>query len=70
MPGTGVYRVKLRSSASCAASLIGSGVEKSGSPAPKSMTSIPDRRSVSTVAVTFIVGDEAMRVVRSASFTF
>ena len=39
------------------ASLIASGVGKSGSPAPKSMTSIPDRRRRSTVAVTFMVGD-------------
>jgi hypothetical protein len=41
--------------------LIASGVGKSGSPAPKSITSTPDRRSRSTVAVTFIVGDPAMR---------
>jgi hypothetical protein len=60
--------VKFWSSASCAATLIASGVEKSGSPAPKSITSTPDRLRRSTVAVTFIVGDPAMRVVRSASF--
>ena len=34
---------------------------KSGSPAPKSITSTPSRRSRSTVAVTFIVGECAMR---------
>src|SRR5262245_26467745 len=45
-----------------------SGVGKSGSPAPKSMTSTPSRRNRSTVAVTFIVGELEMRLVRSANF--
>src|SRR5216684_3373585 len=47
-----------------AASLMASGVPKSGSPAPKSITSMPSRRSRSTVAVTFIVGEPAMRDAR------
>src|SRR5436190_10716234 len=68
MPATGVYLVNSRSSASCAAAFTAPGVGKSGSPAPKSITSIPSRRSRSTVAVTFIVGELAMRDVRSASF--
>src|SRR5437016_7097843 len=67
MPEGGVYLVKLRSSASCAAALTCSGVGKSGSPAPKSITSTPSRRSLSTIAVTFIVGEPEMRFVRSAS---
>src|SRR3954469_3032110 len=43
------------------------GVPKSGSPAPKSITSTPSRRRRSTVAVTFMVGELAIRVVRSAN---
>src|SRR5437773_3173116 len=66
MPGTGVYLLKCWSIAACAATLIDSGVAKSGSPAPKSMTSTPSRRSRSTVAVTFIVGELEIRAVRSA----
>src|SRR5215510_6469991 len=52
--------------AAWAAALIAAGVAKSGSPAPKSMTSTPSRRSRSTVAVTFIVGELAIRLVLSA----
>src|SRR2546429_32027 len=37
-----------------------------GSPAPKSMTSTPDRRSLSTAAPTAMVADVAIREVRSA----
>src|SRR5438105_8806286 len=66
MPGTGVYFVNSASSALCAACLIASGVPKSGSPAPKSMTSTPDRRSLSTAAPTAMVADVAIREVRSA----
>src|SRR5204862_7509726 len=50
----------------CPAAPMKSGVPKSGSPAPKSITSTPSRRSRSTVAVTFMVGEPAMRAVRSA----
>src|SRR3954470_13503007 len=67
MPGTGVYFVNSASSALCAASLMASGVPKSGSPAPKSMTSTPDRRSLSTAAPTAMVADVAIRDVRSAN---
>ncbi len=67
MPGTGVYFVNSASSALCAATLIASGVPKSGSPAPKSITSTPDRRSLSTAAPTAIVAEVAIREVRSAS---
>src|SRR5215468_571421 len=67
MPGTGVYFVNSASSALCAALLIGSGVPKSGSPAPKSITSTPDRRSLSTAAPTAIVADVAILEVRSAN---
>src|SRR5258706_14826194 len=68
MPAAGVYFVKSWSRASCAAALTAVGVGKSGSPAPKSITSMPDRRRRSTVVVTFMVGDSAIRLVRSASF--
>src|ERR1700674_4383520 len=67
MPGTGVYFVNSASSAWCAATLMASGVPKSGSPAPKSITSTPARRSLSTVAVTAIVAELAIREVRSAN---
>src|SRR3954464_11286870 len=67
MPGTGVYFVNSASSALCAADLIASGVPKSGSPAPKSMTSTPDRRSLSTAAPPAMVADVAIREVRSAN---
>ena len=65
---TGVYLVQSVSMARWAAALMLAGVEKSGSPAPKSRTATPSRRRRSTVAVTFIVGDEAMRDVRLASW--
>src|SRR5262252_3029144 len=48
---------------------MGSGVPKSGSPAPKSITSMPDRRSLSTAAPTAIVADVAILDVRSANRT-
>src|SRR3954471_8435079 len=67
MPGTGVYFVNSASSALCAATLMASGVPKSGSPAPKSITSTPDRRSLSTAAPTAMVADVAIRDVRSAN---
>src|SRR5215471_5676202 len=67
MPGTGVYLVNSASSALCAAALIGAGVPKSGSPAPKSITSMPDRRNLSTAAPTAIVADVAILDVRSAN---
>jgi hypothetical protein len=43
-----------------------SGVGKSGSPAPKSTTSIPSRRRRSASAATFMVDDSLIREMRSA----
>ena len=67
IPDAGVYLVKFSSMALRPAAFTGSGVVKSGSPAPKSMISMPARRSRSTVAVIAIVGDAAIWFVRSAS---
>src|SRR5258707_15758708 len=67
MPGTGVYFVNSASSALWAAALMASGVPKSGSPAPKSMTSTPARRSLSTAAPTAMVADVAILDVLSAN---
>src|SRR5207253_2365899 len=67
VPALGVYFVKFASIARCAAAFTASGVAKSGSPAPKSMTSMPARRIRSTAVATFIVGDPAIRLVRGAS---
>jgi hypothetical protein len=60
--------VKFASIAWCAAIFATSTVGKSGSPAPKSMTGTPDRRSRSTIVVTACVLEPEMRRVRSASF--
>src|SRR4051794_22894577 len=68
VPPTGVYFVKSASIAACAAALTAAGVGTSGSPAPRSSTCTPSRRRRSTAAVTFIVGDEAMRELRLASW--
>src|SRR5262245_14584665 len=67
VPPAGVYLVKLLLIASIAAFLILSGVGKSGSPAPKSTTSTPSRRSLSASAATFIVDETLIRPMRSAS---
>src|SRR5437016_13912137 len=67
MPEAGVYLVKFSSIAARAAAFTGSGVLKSGSPAPKSTMSMPARRNRSTVAVIAIVGDAVICFVRSAS---
>src|SRR5262245_37892288 len=45
------------------------GVGKSGSPAPKSITSTPWALSFKASAATFIVGETPIRFVRSASIT-
>ena len=47
--------------------VIAFGVGKSGSPAPKSMTSTPCALSLMASAATFMVGDTPIRLVRSAS---
>src|SRR4051794_18270195 len=66
VPPAGVYLVKLASSAAIAARLMLSGVGKSGSPAEKSTTSTPSRRSLSASAMTFMVDETLMREMRSA----
>src|SRR6202521_3602552 len=50
-----------------AAAFAGSGVGKSGSPAPKSTTSMPWRFSFSASPATFMVGEVEIRPIRSAS---
>src|SRR4029434_8879652 len=67
VPELVVYFVKLASIALCAAADTCGGVGKSGSPAPKSTTSIPWAFIFRASAVTFMVGDMAMRAVRAAS---
>src|SRR5688500_12595526 len=67
MPADGVYFVKLPSSAAWAAALTCSGVGKSGSPAPRSTTSTPWRRSRSASADTRSVGDATTRLIRWAN---
>src|SRR5688500_2870914 len=47
-----------------------SGVGKSGSPAEKSITSVPDARIAVARALIAIVGDSLIRETRSASFIF
>ena len=67
MPAAGVYFVKFWSIAVFAAAFAGSGVGKSGSPAPKSTTSMPCRFNFSASAATFIVGEVETRAIRSAN---
>ena len=52
-----------------AASLTCCGVEKCGSPAPKSTTSMPCWRSLSASATTAMVAEGSMRLIRSVSLT-
>src|SRR5262245_20567777 len=66
MPSTAVYFVSPRLIASTAACLILSGVSKSGSPAPRPMTSRPAALSSRALVVTAMVGDGLMRDRRSA----
>src|SRR5258706_12120176 len=68
VPELFVYFVKFASMARCAAALMWSGVGKSGSPAPKSTTSIPWAFILMASDATFMVGDTAMRPVLSARF--
>src|SRR5687767_13800821 len=67
MPATSVYFVYPRRMAATAASLIRSGVSKSGSPAPNEMTSTPPARSSLSLACTASVDDGASVFRRSAS---
>src|SRR5688572_17467158 len=67
MPPTSVYFVWPRRMAATAASLIRSGVSKSGSPAPNEITSTPRARSALALACTASVEDGASVFRRSAS---
>src|SRR5262249_41517249 len=57
VPATGVYFVSPRLMAAIAASLMWSGVSKSGSPAPRPIMSLPAALSSAALAVTASVGD-------------
>src|SRR5258707_10242149 len=70
VPELFVYLVKFASIARCAAALMWSGVGKSGSPAPKSTTSIPWAFIFMASAATFIVGDTAIRPARAERLIF
>src|SRR5436190_10633746 len=65
VPELFVYLVKLASMARWAAAPMCLGVGKSGSPAPKSTTSIPWAFIFMASAATFIVGDTAIRPARA-----
>ncbi len=69
VPELVVYFVKFASIAALAASPMWRGVGKSGSPAPKSTTSMPCDFSLMASAATFIVGDVAIRPARAASMS-
>jgi hypothetical protein len=61
MPSIAVYLVSPRRIAAIAASLMWSGVSKSGSPAPSPITSRPAARSSRAFWVTAMVGDGLIR---------
>ena len=67
VPVLAVYLVKFASMARLPACLTCSGVGKSGSPAPRSMTSNPCLRRFSAATVPFMVGDDAIRDIRAAN---
>src|SRR5438445_12703016 len=67
MPPTSVYFVWPRFMAWIAASLMRSGVSKSGSPAPNEITFTPRARSSLALAWTASVDDGARLFIRSAS---
>src|SRR5450755_4251460 len=69
VPPTAVYFEKFAWMAAMAASLMCCGVEKWGSPAPKSTTSIPCWRSLSASATTAMVAEGSMRLMRSVRRT-
>ena len=64
----GVYLVKFALMAAMPACLMLSGVGKSGSPALKSTTSTPSRRSLSASAMTFMVEETLIAEMRSAVY--
>src|SRR5918994_7685754 len=61
MPPAAVYFVRPARIALFAASLMLSGVSKSGSPAPKSQTFAPEARNASAACIAAIVADDCMR---------
>src|SRR5690606_8944098 len=67
VPAAGVYLVLPSRIALWAASLMCSGVSKSGSPAPRERTSLPWALSSAALAVTARVGEGLMRPTRWAS---
>ncbi len=67
MPPTSVYLVCPFSIARTAASLMREGVSKSGSPAPKEITSMPCARIAFALACMARVGEGASVFIRSAS---
>src|SRR5512134_2200056 len=69
VPELVVYFVKFASMAACAAAPMCRGVGKSGSPAPRSTTSMPFALRAIASAATFMVGEAAIRVARAASDT-
>src|SRR6266446_8781578 len=69
MPPAGVYFDLFSSIALIPAFLMWSGVGKSGSPGPKSATSIPRDLSFSASTITAAVGEICMRLMRSVSCT-
>src|SRR3569833_823434 len=69
VPSTWVYFVAPAARARFAAALMWAGVSKSGSPAPKLMTSSPLARRAAALADTASVGDGSMSDNRRDSFT-
>src|SRR5215213_11996215 len=61
MPPAAVYFVQPARIALSAASLMFSGVSKSGSPAPKSQTFAPDARNACAACIAAIVADDCIR---------
>src|SRR5215208_5616015 len=61
MPPAAVYFVRPARIALFAASLMFSGVSKSGSPAPKSQTFAPEARNASAACIAAIVADDCIR---------
>ena len=67
VPSTAVYLVKPSSMALRAAALMCSGVSKSGSPAPRPITSLPAARISAARVVTARVGEGLMACTRAES---
>src|SRR5258705_10603135 len=67
VPPAGVYLVRPFLIAAIAASLMNSGVSKSGSPAPIAITSLPSALSLAALAETARVGEGLMTLRRRAT---